>query len=117
MLSVVLFTICPKFKWKSMEKLTEKLEETRNQMNIDTLLQKISLYEKSFQCLFDDDQIILLYLQEKLSISEVREQRMIMNLEHQEGPNYNSRCSGSKVSNLFLTPESVRGSVFGLGLD
>ena len=68
LISVVVFAICPNFKWKSMQNLNDKLEETRNQMNIDILLSKIFLYEKSFQCLFDDDQVVLLYLQEKMSI-------------------------------------------------
>ena len=70
-----------------MQKLGQKLEEMRNQMNIDTLLSKISLYEKLFKCIFDNDQIMLLYLQEKLSIKQVRNQRMIMNMEHQ-GDNF-----------------------------
>ena len=82
--SQVIFGLCPKFKWKSMRDLNDKLEETRIQLNIDTLLQKITFYEKSFHCIFDEDQIMLLYLQEKLSIEELKEQRMIMNLDQDE---------------------------------
>ena len=64
-----------------MTSLSDKLEETRNQMNIDILLQKISFYERALQCLFTDEQIILLYCQEKLTIKELKEQRLIFNID------------------------------------
>ena len=47
-------------------------------MNVDILLQKLSFYDQAFQCLFDGDQIVLLYLQEKLSLKELKRQRKLM---------------------------------------
>lgn len=96
----VLITICPNIKWKRMENLQEKLEETRNQMNIDTLLQKISLHQKSFECVFNDDQILLLFLQEKISIKQLKDQRVIMNLGCQPPPQTETPLiRGNMVSN------------------
>lgn len=37
-------------------------------MNVDVLLQKISFYERAFQCIFNSNQITLLMLQQKISI-------------------------------------------------
>lgn len=65
-----------------MKIVEDKIEETRNQMNIDLLLQKITYYERSFQCLFDEDQLLLLYLQEKISINELKKQRNLINMEY-----------------------------------
>lgn len=52
-----------------MKNIQDRMEETENQMNVDIILQKISYYERAFQCLFDSNQITLLMLQEKVSIS------------------------------------------------
>ena len=72
--------VCSQIKWKSMVNLSDKLTETRNQMNIDTLLLKISFYERALQCLFTEEQIVLLCLQEKISIEELKEQRLLFNI-------------------------------------
>ena len=50
-------------------------------MNIDILLQKISFYERALQCLFTEEQIVLLCCQQKLSIKELREQRILFNMD------------------------------------
>lgn len=46
-----------------MKNIEDKLTETRHQLNIDQLLQKISFFEKANECILEEDQIKLLYLQ------------------------------------------------------
>ena len=65
-----------------MNRIEDRLVETRNRMNIDELLQKITFFEKSHECLFDNEQIKLLYLHERLSVRESKEQRSKIKIYH-----------------------------------
>jgi len=86
-----------------MRAINEKIEETQNQMNVDIILQKIAYYERAFQCLFDSNEITLLMLQEKLSISELKEQRAIMNIEDEHFLNKAEQTSERDSSKIFNT--------------
>lgn len=66
-----------------MRKVKETINETQNQMNIDVILQRITFYERAFQCIFDPNQLTLLMLQQKVSIEELKAQRAIMDFEDQ----------------------------------
>jgi hypothetical protein len=66
-----------------MKNIEDKLTETRHQLNIDQLLQKISFFEKANECILEEDQIKLLYLQEKFSIKELQNQRINMNIYYE----------------------------------
>lgn len=93
--------MCSSFEWKNIEKVSDKLEESRNQLNIDILLQKISFFERGFQCLFDDDQIMLLYLQEKISLAELKKQRNLMEINIQK----EEETPGNEIANNYFIEE------------
>jgi hypothetical protein len=50
----------------------ESLEEMRYKLDISQLLEKLTFYDRSFNALFDENQLKLLYLQEKFNFQEVR---------------------------------------------
>ena len=43
-----------------------------HQLDVNLLLQKIVFYDKVVRVLFDEEQLKLLYLQEKFNIKEIR---------------------------------------------
>lgn len=58
----------------------DTLSEMRNQMNINTLFQKVSFFDKAIHTLFDEEQLKLLYLQEKYNILDIKKDREMMNM-------------------------------------
>lgn len=59
--------------WKRMQIYEESLEEMRYKLDISQLMEKITFYDRSINALFDENQLKLLYLQEKFNFQEVRE--------------------------------------------
>ncbi len=52
----------------------------RCKLDISQLLEKLSFYDRSLNVLFDEDQLKLLYLQEKYNFEEIREERTMLGM-------------------------------------
>lgn len=53
--------------WKRMDIYEDSLEEIKYKLDISQLLNKMAFYDRSFNVLFDEHQLKLLYLQDKFN--------------------------------------------------
>lgn len=62
-------------QWRRMQIYDESLEEMSLKLDVSQLLEKMSFYDRSLNALFDENQLKLLYLQEKFNFEEIRQER------------------------------------------
>ncbi len=63
-----------------MEIYEQSLEEMRNKLDISQVMEKLTFYDRSINVLFDESQLKLLYLQEKINFQEVRDERNMLSM-------------------------------------
>jgi hypothetical protein len=56
-----------------MQIYEESLEEMRHKLDISHLMEKLTFYDRAIDTLFDENQLKLLYLQEKFNFQDVRD--------------------------------------------
>jgi hypothetical protein len=63
-----------------MEIYEQSLEEMRHKLDISQVMEKLTFYDRSINSLFDESQLKLLYLQEKINFQEVRDERNMLRM-------------------------------------
>ena len=63
-----------------MEIYEQSLEEMRYKLDISQVMEKLTFYDRSINALFDESQLKLLYLQEKINFQEVRDERNMLSM-------------------------------------
>jgi hypothetical protein len=63
-----------------MEIYEQSLEEMRYKLDISQVMEKLTFYDRSINALFDESQLKLLYLQEKINFQEVRDERDMLSM-------------------------------------
>ena len=63
-----------------MQVYEESMEEVRYKLDISQLMKKLNFYDRSINALFKENQLKLLYLQDKFNFQEVRDERKMLAL-------------------------------------